>query len=523
MSKRLILFNILFFVFCFTLMAPNQECLNRENGPMIVQILGNSEEAADSTEKSIFRNGIRVEGTQFANPRVDLFFPDGAPVFEEPLELDPDSLTTSLIEAFFPQGLKPGTYSVRVTNVDGQYDQVDDIGILQGETGPSGPAGETGADGIRGPSGPQGEAGGATGPSGPTGNTGATGPSGPTGLTGNAGTAGPSGPIGPSDFTILKDADEDTLIQVEETTDDNIIRFDIAGSELLTLKKADSNDLLIHPLTSNTIIGQGAGNVSATSNLNVFVGNEAGKSNTSGQRNVAVGSQSALKLTGGNNNTFIGAVAGVLTSTGDGNVYIGDSAGYKNVAGNNNVFMGYTAGYHNTGNKNVFIGYGAGSTETGSDFLYIDNSATSSPLIYGEFANNRLVINGNGTHNNNNRTLFVNGSVGATSAFSNDSDQRLKTDVKVVSDALEKVMALRGVTFRWKDGREAGERLGFIAQEAEDVLPEVVDNTNDHYTMQYAPIIAVLVEAMKEQQLQLEKQRRELEKLKQQLKRSSDR
>jgi len=51
--------------------------------------------------------------------------------------------------------------------------------------------------------------------------------------------------------------------------------------------------------------------------------------------------------------------------------------------------------FNTTGSGNVFLGYTAGYNETGSNKLYIDNSNTATPLIYGEFDNNILTINGN--------------------------------------------------------------------------------------------------------------------------------
>ncbi len=57
--------------------------------------------------------------------------------------------------------------------------------------------------------------------------------------------------------------------------------------------------------------------------------------------------------------------------------------------------IGQSAGYlGTTGSNNVMIGYQAGYSETGSNKLYIDNSNTTSPLIYGDFANDELTING---------------------------------------------------------------------------------------------------------------------------------
>ena len=75
-------------------------------------------------------------------------------------------------------------------------------------------------------------------------------------------------------------------------------------------------------------------------------------------------------------------------TTGDDNVCIGRNAGYNNTTGNNNVCIGRSAGYNNgTGTGSIFIGYNAGSGAAGavSNKLYIDNSNSSTPLIYGIF------------------------------------------------------------------------------------------------------------------------------------------
>jgi hypothetical protein len=59
--------------------------------------------------------------------------------------------------------------------------------------------------------------------------------------------------------------------------------------------------------------------------------------------------------------------------------------------------------------------------------------------------------------------------------------------------------------------------MGFIGQEAIEIVPEVVTVRNDHYSMQYAPISALLVEAMKEQQKQIESSRQENQQLRTEL------
>lgn len=80
-------------------------------------------------------------------------------------------------------------------------------------------------------------------------------------------------------------------------------------------------------------------------------------------------------------------------------------------------------------------------------------------------------------------------------------------------------MSLRGVNFEWKDTSMNGKQIGFIAQEVEKVVPEVVNYSkeSDTYTMQYAPVTALLVEAMKEQQKTIEQLKAENEVLKKQM------
>lgn len=100
--------------------------------------------------------------------------------------------------------------------------------------------------------------------------------------------------------------------------------------------------------------------------------------------------------------------------------------------------------------------------------------------------------------------LSVYGAVHAT-AFPTDSDRRLKTDILPIGNGLEKVRALQGVSYRWKDDvaeylrNDKGVHLGFIAQDVEAVLPEVVATDSLGFkSMDYSRIVPVLVEAMHE-------------------------
>ena len=100
---------------------------------------------------------------------------------------------------------------------------------------------------------------------------------------------------------------------------------------------------------------------------------------------------------------------------------------------------------------------------------------------------------------------------GDVTAFqsSNMSDIRLKKDVKPIENALDIVDKLKGVTFTWK--RDDKKSLGFIAQDVEKVVPELVedkpaidDPDTLHKTVNYANMVAILTEAVKELKAEVE-------------------
>ena len=258
----------------------------------------------------------------------------------------------------------------------------------------------------------------------------------------------------------------------------------------------------------NSFFGYKSGLKNTEGDYNTFVGVKTGVENTIGISNTCLGFSAGLNNTEGDRNTFLGVNSGYSNTLGYSNTYVGFAAGFTNIIGDRNTFIGDSSGYLNTGSGNVFIGYYAGHDETGSDKLYIDNTNTDVPLLYGDFFNNRLVINGNGTHNGDDRTFFVNGEAGGTTAWFNDSDARLKKNVTTIENPLTKVMSLRGVNYEWIDAENHSEglQMGFIAQEVEGIVDEVVSNKNDRYSMQYAPLTALLVEAIKEQQRVIEEQ-----------------
>ncbi|WP_374028244.1 tail fiber domain-containing protein [Bdellovibrio bacteriovorus] len=100
--------------------------------------------------------------------------------------------------------------------------------------------------------------------------------------------------------------------------------------------------------------------------------------------------------------------------------------------------------------------------------------------------------------------LHVNGTAGGTS-WANTSDRRFKRNIATIDSSLEKVLQLRGVTYDWRTDEfpqknfEKGQQVGLIAQEVQSVFPDVVTKDNEGFlAVQYANLVAPLIEAMKE-------------------------
>jgi len=93
---------------------------------------------------------------------------------------------------------------------------------------------------------------------------------------------------------------------------------------------------------------------------------------------------------------------------------------------------------------------------------------------------------------------------GLAFAWDTYSSRRWKTDITPISNALDKVQRLRGVTYKWTSNDRAD--IGLIAEEVGAVIPEVVqyeDNGVDARSVDYARLVALLIEGMKEQQAQI--------------------
>jgi hypothetical protein len=313
----------------------------------------------------------------------------------------------------------------------------------------------------------------------------------------------------------------------------------------------------------NTLVGANAALLLTTGAQNTCLGTAAGQQMTTGQQCVMCGAWAGATHLAGLRNVYVGFEAGDadyggLATTGDYNTVIGSRAGVD-ADGSRNVFLGYEAGYGVNGDDKLFIANGrdtadvliygdfaqhrigigttnperalhirgdgpriliegtSGSPEV--NFENTDDTAAQRWAIYKHstaddlrfYQNGDRVTFQNGTGNvaigatdPGGYRLYVNGSAYAAGGW-NPSDLRLKTELASIDDALDKVLRLNGVSFRWRTEQYAdrgfpqGRHYGLVAQEVEEVLPEVVGSGPDgEKALAYSEIIPVLVESIKQ-------------------------
>jgi hypothetical protein len=138
-----------------------------------------------------------------------------------------------------------------------------------------------------------------------------------------------------------------------------------------------------------------------------------------------------------------------------------------------------------------------------------NHQSTLRGYVYADTSNNIGFLNNGG---NWSLRCDSSGNVTATGDVTAYSDARLKTNVNTIEGALEKVLQMRGVTYVRTDNNDTAEKVGVIAQEIQQVLPQVVnENTDGYLTVSYGNIVGVLIEAIKEQQAQIDELKAKLD------------
>jgi hypothetical protein len=304
----------------------------------------------------------------------------------------------------------------------------------------------------------------------------------------------------------------------------------------------------------NSFFGVNAGYANTTGVSNSFFGGYAGSANTTGTYNSFFGRNAGVNNTTGDYNSFFGLTAGLANTVENYNTFVGYSADLNPgadpatnpvtnataighlayVAQSNSLVLGSIAGVHGaTSNVNVGIGTPAPArqlhlkgdnavfrmdrTVDTASFMLVRTDVSGNPLktfVVGTNATGanagQFVINDLGTEvagpGNRRMTITNNGAVqftGIVSAwdFYPTSSLAFKTNVRTYENALDTVNRLRGVRFDWKETGKPS--VGLIAEEVDRVIPEVVSHEGGAAKgVNYASLVGVLVEAVKEQQAQ---------------------
>ena len=191
-----------------------------------------------------------------------------------------------------------------------------------------------------------------------------------------------------------------------------------------------------------------------------------------------------------------------ITSTGLG---IGRTApDYKLVVSNsNNEGIEFGPGY--TSGANLFQSY----NRTNSQYVRADWVASTHQWYQGDTASVevRMSLTGSGVLTVKNDIV----------AYGSPSDIRLKENIKPIESALDKVSKLQGVTFDWKKSDsilDIKEDIGFIAQDVQKVVPELVrESEGGMLSMRHQGIAPILLEAIKEQQKQIDRLEEQIKKM----------
>jgi hypothetical protein len=126
-----------------------------------------------------------------------------------------------------------------------------------------------------------------------------------------------------------------------------------------------------------------------------------------------------------------------------------------------------------------------------------------------------LFVVGNGVDNNNRADAFSvydNGNAVLLGSLTQNSDERLKTNIEPLQNALQNILKVNGVTYNWRSEYRAQERqIGVVAQNIQEVFPELVsEDRNGYLSVNYIQLTPILIEALKEQQKVINTQKKQL-------------
>ncbi len=245
---------------------------------------------------------------------------------------------------------------------------------------------------------------------------------------------------------------------------------------------------------------------------NTAIGWEALYSNTTGYRNVATGRRALRSNTTGVFNTANGVSALFSNTTGVGNTAEGYSALANNISGDQNTALGNTALFNSTtGYLNIALGVVAGDLiTTGDNNIDIGNIGVAAESDTIRIGTEVAVTDEFGILHPAHTATYIAGISGQTASggvavyINSDgklgtltSSARFKTEIKPMDESSEAILALKPVTFRYKQKIDPKgiPQFGLVAEEVEKVNPDLVSRDRDGkpYTVRYEAVNAMLL------------------------------
>jgi hypothetical protein len=274
----------------------------------------------------------------------------------------------------------------------------------------------------------------------------------------------------------------------------------------------------------NTAAGHGSLAFNTTGENNSAVGFNTMVSNTSGSYNTATGDGALGSNDTGNFNTADGDVALTNNISGSFNTGLGRLALYQNTSGTGNIAIGESAGFNlTTGDNNIDIGnFGVADESHTIRIGAPDCMCGPGGSVGGQTDTYIAGIFGSGTSGGIGVYVDADGKLGTVS-----SSERFKKEIKPMDKTSESLLALKPVTFQYKNDSKGIPQFGLIAEEVAKVNPSLVvhDRKGEIYSVRYEAVNAMLLnEFLKEhrtvQELQAARadEQKEIAELKQQLK-----
>jgi hypothetical protein len=186
----------------------------------------------------------------------------------------------------------------------------------------------------------------------------------------------------------------------------------------------------------------------------------------------------------------------------EGNSFVNNaaSAGVHGFSGYGNAIEGLAADTGLNGVQGTAWSYGASG-------VYGENMSGWGYGVAGRVAGNGTAVFGD--HWAGGWAGYFNGKVFASISYTS-SDARLKKDVKDLQYGMADVLKLRPVTFKWKERSDGTTQIGLIAQEVQNVVPEVVTTAgrdgSDTLAVNYPGLVPVMIKALQDQQEVIERQ-----------------